>query len=220
MKYCTACQKTYPTDHDVCPTDSTKLLVAHELQPGMIIRNKYQIISRIGVGGMGLVYRGRHLTFNELCAIKIVNDDIAGDANFLKRFQTEAIVTRKLRHPNAVRVDDFDYTEDGRHFIVMELVEGKSIGEVLLEQGPFAVPRALRTVTQAARALGVAHQLGVVHRDIKPGNILLTKDEQGQAARSRRRRRQVVGNDDDRHAGRHTALYVPGTVHGKEGRRD
>ncbi len=146
----------------------------------MIIRNKYQILERIGVGGMGVVYRGRHLTFNEVCAIKIVNESIAGDQNFLQRFQTEAVVTRKLRHPNAVRVDDFDYTEDGRPFIVMELVEGKNIGEILQEQGPLRVPRAVRVATQVARALGVAHKLGVVHRDIKPGNIILTTDEQGQ----------------------------------------
>jgi serine/threonine protein kinase len=180
MKYCTACQKTYPTDHDVCPTDNTRLLVAHELQPGMIIRNKYQIIERIGIGGMGLVYRGRHLTFNELCAIKIVNDDIAGNANFLKRFQTEAIVTRKLRHPNAVRVDDFDYTEDGRHFIVMELVEGKNVSEVLQKEGALAVPRAIRIARQVGQAIGMAHKLGIVHRDLKPANIILTTDEQGQ----------------------------------------
>ncbi|HWO35767.1 MAG TPA: protein kinase [Candidatus Acidoferrum sp.] len=180
MKYCTACQKTYPTDHDVCPTDNTRLLVAHELQPGMIIRNKYQIIERIGIGGMGLVYRGRHLTFNELCAIKIVNDDIAGNANFLKRFQTEAIVTRKLRHPNAVRVDDFDYTDDGRPFIVMELVEGKNVSEVLQKEGALAVPRAIRIARQVGLAIGMAHKLGIVHRDLKPGNIILTTDEQGQ----------------------------------------
>jgi len=180
MKYCTACQKTYPTDHVVCPTDNTRLLVAHELQPGMIIRNKYQIIERIGIGGMGLVYRGRHLTFNELCAIKIVNDDIAGNANFLKRFQTEAIVTRKLRHPNAVRVDDFDYTEDGRPFIVMELVEGKNVSEVLQKEGALAVPRAIRIARQVGQAIGMAHKLGIVHRDLKPGNIILTTDEQGQ----------------------------------------
>jgi serine/threonine protein kinase len=146
----------------------------------MIIRNKYQILERIGVGGMGVVYKARHLTFNEVCAIKIVNDVIAGDANFLQRFQKEAVVTRKLRHPNAVRVDDFDYTDDGRPFIVMELVEGKNVGEILQEQGPFRVPRAVRITMQVARALGVAHKLGVVHRDIKPGNILLTTDEQGQ----------------------------------------
>jgi serine/threonine protein kinase len=180
MKYCTACQKTYPTDHEVCPTDHTKLLVAHELQPGMIIRNKYQIISRIGIGGMGLVYRGRHLTFNELCAIKIVNDDIAGDPSFLQRFQTEAVVTRKLRHPNAVRVDDFDYTEDGRPFIVMELVEGKNISEIIQAEGALAVPRAIRVAKQVAQAIAVAHKLGIVHRDLKPGNIILTIDEHGQ----------------------------------------
>ena len=180
MKYCPACHKTYPSDYYVCPADQTGLQSAHELQPGMIIRNKYQILGRLGIGGMGVVYRGRHLTFNEVCAIKIVNDAIAGDANFLQRFQTEAVVTRKLRHPNAVRVDDFDYTDDGRPFIVMELVEGKNIGEILHEEGPLRVPRAVRVATQAARALGVAHKLGIVHRDIKPGNIILATDEQGQ----------------------------------------
>ena len=180
MKYCPACHKTYPGDYNVCPADQTGLQNSHELQPGMIIRNKYQILDRIGIGGMGVVYRGRHLTFNEVCAIKIVNDVIAGDANFLQRFQTEAVVTRKLRHPNAVRVDDFDYTEDGRPFIVMELVEGKNIGEILQEEGPFRVPRAARIAMQVARALGVAHKLGVVHRDIKPANVLIATDEQGQ----------------------------------------
>jgi serine/threonine protein kinase len=179
MKYCPACHKTFPTDYSVCPADQTGLQTAHELQPGMIIRNKYEILARIGIGGMGVVYRGRHVTFNELCAIKIVNDGIAGDTKFLQRFQTEAVVTRKLRHPNAVRVDDFDYTDDGRPFIVMELVEGKNIGEILQEEGPLRVPRAVRVATQVAQALGVAHKLGVVHRDIKPGNIILTTDEQG-----------------------------------------
>ena len=179
MKYCPACHKTYPGDYNVCPADQTGLQSSHELQPGMIIRNKYEILERIGIGGMGAVYRGRHITFNEFCAIKIVNDSIAGDANFLQRFQTEAVVTRKLRHPNAVRVDDFDYTEDGRPFIVMELVEGKNIGDILHAEGPFLVPRAIRIAVQVARALGVAHKLGVVHRDIKPANILLTTDEQG-----------------------------------------
>jgi serine/threonine protein kinase len=180
MKYCPTCHRTYPADYNVCPGDQSALQSAHELQPGMVIRNKYEIIERIGIGGMGFVYRGRHITFNEVCAIKIVNDVIAGDANFLQRFQTEAVVTRKLRHPNAVRVDDFDYTEDGRPFIVMELVQGKDVGEILQSQGPMSVPRAVRVATQVAQALGFAHKLGIVHRDIKPGNIILTTNEQGQ----------------------------------------
>lgn len=164
----------------MCPADQSELQSAHELQPGMVIRNKYEILERIGIGGMGFVYRGRHTTFNELCAIKIVNDVIANDANFLQRFQTEAVVSRKLRHPNAVRVDDFDYTEDGRPFIVMELVEGQNVGEILQSEGVFPVPRAVSITVQVARALGYAHKMGIVHRDIKPGNILLMKDEQGQ----------------------------------------
>ncbi len=180
MRYCPTCHRTYPADYNVCPADQSALQSAHELQPGMVIRNKYEILERIGIGGMGFVYRGRHITFNEVCAIKIVNDVIAGDANFLQRFQTEAVVTRKLRHPNAVRVDDFDYTEDGRPFIVMELVLGKDVGEILQSDGPMSVPRAVRVATQVAQALGFAHKLGIVHRDIKPGNIILTTNEQGQ----------------------------------------
>jgi serine/threonine protein kinase len=178
MKYCPSCRKTYPVDYNVCPADQTRLEASHEFQPGMVIRNKYEILGRIGIGGMGAVYRGRHVTFNELCAIKIVNDSIAGDTNFLQRFQTEAVITRKLRHPNAVRVDDFDYTEEGRPFIVMELVEGRNVGEVLQAEGPFPVPRALRIARQTALALGAAHKLGFVHRDIKPANIILATDEQ------------------------------------------
>src|SRR5579864_3071221 len=180
MKYCPSCHKTYPGDYNVCPADQTGLQSSHEFQPGMIIRNKYEILARIGIGGMGAVYKGRHVTFNEFCAIKVVNDSIAGDANFLQRFQTEAVVTRKLRHPNAVRVDDFDYTDDGRPFIVMELVEGRNVGEILQAEGPLLVPRAVHIATQVARALGAAHKLGFVHRDIKPGNVILTTDEQGQ----------------------------------------
>ena len=180
MKYCPACHRTYPADYNVCPADQSALQSAHELQPGMVIRGKYEILERIGIGGMGFVYKGRHITFNELCAIKIVNDVIAGDPTFLHRFQTEAIVTRKLRHPNAVRVEDFDYTEDGRPFIVMELVEGKNVGEILQSEGPFRAPRAIRIAIQVAQALGYAHKLGIVHRDIKPGNIILTTDERGQ----------------------------------------
>jgi serine/threonine-protein kinase len=179
MKYCPTCNKTYPDDYNVCPADQTGLQSSREFQPGMIIRNKYEILARIGVGGMGVVYRGRHLTFNEVCAIKILNDSTAEDKTFLQRFQNEAVVTRKLRHPNAVRVDDFDYTDDGRPFIVMELVEGRNVGEVLQAEGAFEVQRAIRIATEVARALGDAHKLGFIHRDIKPANIVLTQDSQG-----------------------------------------
>jgi len=178
---------------------------------------------------MGLVYRGRHLTFNELCAIKIVNDDIAGNASFLQRFQTEAMVTRKLRHPNAVRVDDFDYTEDGRPFIVMELVEGKNVSEVLQAEGALAVPRAIRIARQVGQAIGVAHRLGIVHRDLKPGNIILTKDEQGEETAKVldfgiAKLREAAGGDRPEMTmtgmgSGNAVVYVSGAVSGEKGGR-
>ncbi|MGH9521020.1 MAG: protein kinase domain-containing protein, partial [Terriglobales bacterium] len=148
-----------------------------ELQPGMVIRNKYEIQERIGSGGMATVYRARHLVFNEARAIKVVSSRLMEDENFLKRFRNEAVVTRKLQHPNAVRVEDMDTMEDGRPFIVMELVEGQSLRAIIEREGSLSPPRALEITRQVASALGAAHSLGIVHRDIKPDNIVVvTRD--------------------------------------------
>ena len=113
----------------------------------------------------------------------MVSSQLARDEKFLKRFRNEAIIARKLRHPNAVHIDDFDTTEDGRPFIVMDYVEGKSLRTVLHEGGPMPAQRAVRIARQVTAALDAAHKLGIVHRDIKPDNILIvpmpTKSEYG-----------------------------------------
>lgn len=173
MKYCDVCHSTYPPDFTTCPRDQAVLRSATELQPGMVIRNKYEIQERIGSGGMATVYRARHLVFNEPRAIKVVSSRLVEDESFLKRFRNEAVVTRKLQHPNAVRVEDMDTMEDGRPFIVMELVEGQSLRKIIEEQGPLAPARALEITRQVASALGAAHAIGIVHRDIKPDNIVI-----------------------------------------------
>jgi len=173
MKYCDACKTSYPNDFAVCPRDQSALRATSELIQGAILRNKYEILEKIGVGGMATVYKARHLTFNELRALKVVSAKLMEDELFLKRFRTEAIVTRKLKHPNAVRVEDFDETDDGRPFIVMEYVEGKNLRHVIHEEKTLAVERALGIARQACAALAAAHQLGITHRDIKPDNILL-----------------------------------------------
>src|SRR5262245_20033447 len=98
-----------------------------ELAPGLTIREKYQVIDKLGAGGMAVVYRVRHLAFGETFAIKVVNALLSENEELLKRFKNEAIIARRLRHPNAVRVDDLDTTDDGRPFIVMEYVEGQSL---------------------------------------------------------------------------------------------
>ncbi len=179
MKYCDTCCSTFPADFTTCPKDQTPLRLATDLMQGMIIRDKYEILEKIGSGGMATVYRARHLVFNEPRAIKVVSSRMMEEPNFLKRFRHEAVVTRKLQHPNAVRLDDIDALGDGRPFIIMELVEGKCLRSVIEQEGALPVGRALLIVRQAASALGAAHQLGIIHRDIKPDNIVLVAQSDG-----------------------------------------
>ena len=173
MKTCPKCSGTFPSNYTVCPQDATPLRHASELAEGAILRGKYQIITRIGEGGMGVVYKARHIRFDEICALKLVSTHLAADEEFLKRFHSEAVLMRRLEHPHALRVHDIDETEDGRPFIVMEYFAGRSLDKLVREDGPLPVERACRIVAQAASALDAAHRLGIVHRDIKPSNILV-----------------------------------------------
>src|SRR5437868_6060757 len=179
MKFCDTCRSTYPADFTSCPKDQAKLREISEFVPGVVIHDKYEILEKIGVGGMATVYRARHLHFNEELAIKVVSNRLVEDQAFLKRFKTEAVITRKLRHPNAVRLDDFDTTDDGRPFIVMEYVQGKPLRSLIQESGRLPLARALNIGRQAALALGAAHALGIVHRDMKPDNILIIPQPDG-----------------------------------------
>src|SRR6266496_3359705 len=151
MKYCQKCRSAYPNEFNVCPIDNSTLGLTSELLSGMVIRGKYLIDEKIGEGGMGVVYRARHLAFNEILALKVVHALLAEDASLLKRFKTEAIVTRRLQHPNAVRIHDLDSTEDGRPFIVMELVEGGSLKDLIARTGPLSVARAVAIAIQTFR---------------------------------------------------------------------
>jgi serine/threonine protein kinase len=179
VKYCDTCHSAYPDDFAICPRDQGPLRVASELLPGMVLRGKYEVLEKIGSGGMASVYRARHTAFAEVCAIKVVAGKLAHDDTFLKRFRNEAVVTRRLQHPHAVRVDDLDTTEDGRPFIVMEFVDGRNLRDVIRQEAPLHPRRALLITRQVASALAAAHALGIVHRDIKPDNILLTRGADG-----------------------------------------
>ena len=175
MKYCANCKTVYPADFQCCPKDGSALSSSSELLPGMVIRDKYQILQQIGSGGMATVYQVRHLAFNEILAIKLINSQLADGDQFNKRLRAEAVIARKLRHPNAVHVEDLDRTEDGRPFIVMEYVEGQNLRTVIRREGPLPTLRALRIAAQVVSALAAAHKLGIIHRDIKPDNIHLIR---------------------------------------------
>jgi TonB family protein len=181
MKLCPTCRNTYPDDYQTCPRDQAALTDdTHEIVPGTILRGKYEVLCELGAGGMATVYKVKHKAFQEVAAVKVVHSRFMHDPGFIKRFRNEAIVARQLKHPNAVRIDDFDYTEDGRPFIVMEYVEGSSLYEVRKQHGgPWPVERCINIISQAGSALSAAHTLGIVHRDIKPSNILLLRSSDG-----------------------------------------
>src|SRR3954471_17365426 len=177
MKYCDTCHTTYPNEFSACPKDQAALRETAEMVEGMVIREKYQIVRKIGEGRMATVYQAKHLTFNETRALKVLQNRLAQDEAFVNRFKTEA-VTRKLQHENAVRVEDFDFAEDDSPFLVMEYVDGKSLRSVMVD-GPMAPIRAASIARQIALALGAAHKLGITHRDIKPENIMLVQQPDG-----------------------------------------
>src|SRR3954468_13308655 len=177
MKYCDTCHTTYPNEFSACPKDQAALRETAEMVEGMVIREKYQIVRKIGEGRMATVYQAKHLTFNETRALKVLQNRLAQDEAFVNRFKSEA-VTRKLQHENVVRVEDFDFAEDDSPFLVMEYVEGKSLRSVMVD-GPMPPARAAGIARQIALALSAAHKLGITHRDIKPENILLVQQTDG-----------------------------------------
>ena len=183
MRRCPTCEGTYPDNVAFCPRDGTLLLEAGVWSEGMVIRGKYRILSELGRGGMGAVYKALHIAFDELRALKVMNSEFMSDELFVRRFKQEAVITRKLQHPNAVRVDDIDEAEDGRPFIVMEYIRGQNLKELIKQDGYLPVPRVCSIVKQVASALEAAHRLGMVHRDIKPANIVLVETPAGEKAK-------------------------------------
>jgi serine/threonine-protein kinase len=173
MKICPSCQYTYPTDFALCPRDGAALVESLEWREGDLVRSKYRILGRVGGGGMATVYKALHVAFDELRALKVMLPEVARDATFVRRFNQEAVLTRRLQHPNAVRVEDIDAAEDGRPFIVMEYIEGCSLKDMMRSDSRMSVASVCSIVRQVAAALEAAHRLGIVHRDIKPGNIVL-----------------------------------------------
>lgn len=142
------------------------------LRPGSVLSGRYEIQKQLGAGGMGVVYRAFDKELQETVAIKILKPDLIGDANLLERFKQEIRLARRISHPNVVRTHDLGESE-GLYYITMEFVEGTALDEVLRRRGSLPLDVTLTVGRQLCRALEVAHSQGVVHRDIKPQNLVV-----------------------------------------------
>jgi len=179
-KVCLSCAKEFSPEMIICPDDDTLLtpLIVDTLI-GTTLAEKYQILEKLGSGGMGLVYKARHNLMKRLVAIKLMLPQFAASATALKRFRQEAQAASHLNHPNILKVYDFGVTPQGLPYLVMDLLEGTNLSAELMAQGYLPLGRSLNIFVQTCAALSHAHQKGVIHRDLKPGNIMMV-DYDGQ----------------------------------------
>ena len=183
MLHCPSCGQQYSAELNICPADGSPLqadatvAVAAPSDPliGLTLDDKYRIESRLGVGGMGTVYRARHLLIDRAVAIKVLSQRFVEDDAAQMRFRREAKAAGRLQHPNAVAVTDFGQTTDGYIYIVMELLEGRTLRQILAKEAPLDIARSVALMLQIAAAVGAAHEAGIIHRDLKPANIFIVQ---------------------------------------------
>ena len=139
---------------------------------GKVIDGRYEIQQRVGEGGMGVVYKARQMSIDRIIALKMLNQQMAGDQTWVQRFYNEAKACSRLQHPNTIRMFDFGQTQDGRLFMTMEFLDGMSLRDAL-DRGPIAPQRVIKILIQCCASLAEAHSIGIIHRDIKPDNVFL-----------------------------------------------
>ncbi len=179
MKFCSTCNKSFAEGQTFCPDDGEVLQESPESFVGRVIDGKYRIEGFIAQGGMGAVYRARHILLGDEVVIKTLRSEMRNNSEWLKRFQREGKAARAFRHPNSVTVYDLSSGSDGMIYMVMEYVEGHTLDKELKARGRFTPEEALEVLEPVADVLDAAHGRGVVHRDLKPENIMLGSDGRG-----------------------------------------
>ena len=146
-----------------------------EISPGAVLAERYEILERLGQGGMGTVYKAHDLELDRTIAIKILRRDVVSSPTAIRRLKQETLLARQIAHRNVVRVFDLGVAE-GRRFITMEFIEGESLRTVLLRRGRLPPQEAVAIMAQVCEGLHAAHIEDVIHRDLKPANIIISKD--------------------------------------------
>jgi len=179
MKYCTTCNQKFDDSLSFCPTDGEVLEEDPSALIGNVLDGQYQIESLLGKGGMGAVYRARHILLGDRVAIKLLPPEMRSNTEWLRRFQREGQAARRFRHPNAVTVYDLRTAADGTIYLVMEYVEGHTLDAELRKRGKLTPAEAVAVLDPIMSVLNAAHAMGVVHRDLKPENIMIGKASTG-----------------------------------------
>jgi serine/threonine-protein kinase len=170
---CPACNRQFGDDDEFCPYDGKRLLRGETDFVGQTLDGRYVIETKIGEGGMGVVYAGHHAVIERRVAIKVLKAAFAQDPGQANRFLQEAKAASRIGHPNVVDVFDFGQAPDGSAYFVMEYIEGQTLSTAM-RNGPIGAARGATILAQLLRALQAAHDKGVIHRDLKPDNIFLT----------------------------------------------
>jgi len=172
---CPFCTELHPRDTEVCPIGRDPLREIHKLS-GRVLEGKYQVRVPRGVGGMGTVYEAQHLLIDRRVAIKFLDADLARDPQSVERFRNEARVCSAVAHPNLADVTDMGRTSEGIPYMVMELLDGCSLAQLMTVDRRFSPIAAVSLAIEVLRTLVAVHAKGIVHRDIKPGNLFLVGD--------------------------------------------
>src|SRR5881227_3216941 len=166
MKYCSTCNEKFDDSISFCPKDGEVLEEDPSAMIGNMLDGQYQIEALLGKGGMGAVYRARHILLGDRVAIKLLPPEMRSNTEWLRRFQREGQAARRFRHHNAVTVYDLRTSSDGTIYLVMEYVEGNTLDVELKKRGKFAPADAVTVLTPVMSVLNAAHAMGVVHRDL------------------------------------------------------
>jgi serine/threonine-protein kinase len=178
--FCIHCKSEIDPKYKACPFCGeaiTDFLRKHLEAP---IDGKYQILSRLGVGGMGEVYKALHIHLNSIRVIKLMRTAISGDRGSHERFLREARLATRIQHPNVATLFDFSSLDEGTHYMVWEYIEGTNLHELISERGPLSERYAAKLSIEALLGLDAIHRAGIVHRDISPENLMITRDDEGE----------------------------------------
>ncbi|MDQ3337091.1 MAG: protein kinase [Myxococcota bacterium] len=184
-RYCVACSRVYRADEVTCPQDGTNLVLQGSApgasRIGQVVGN-YRLLRIIGEGGVGTVYEAEHTRLGRKMAIKLLHSDVVSK-EMVTRFFNEARAVNEIRHPNIIEVEDFVTTPSGEHYMLMEMLVGEDLRTAISNEKRLAPDRVSSIGEQVASALGAVHRVGITHRDLKPDNVFLIRQDGREVAK-------------------------------------